>query len=87
MHDQAAKAEYFSIWQKDKAFVIRSFLGRLQESVMGTTQTSVLSFIFLSNLTYRILCLLGFATMVIRGGDRRLLAVAAAGTFTIWTSA
>ena len=84
LHDQAAKKEYFSIWQKDKAFVIRSFLGRLKESVLGTTQTSVLSFIFLSNLTYRIICLFGFVAMVIRGGERRMLAVAAAGTYVIY---
>jgi len=32
VHDQAAKKEFFSIWQKDKAFVIRSFAGRLKES-------------------------------------------------------
>jgi hypothetical protein len=84
LHDQAAKKEYFSIWQKDKAFIIRSFLGRLKESVLGTTQSSVLSFIFLSNLTYRILCLLGLVAMVIRGGERRMLAIAAAGTFGIY---
>jgi len=84
VHDQAAKKEFFSIWQKDKAFVIRSFAGRLKESVLGTTQTSVLSFIFLTNLTYRIVCLLGFVAMVIRGGDRRILAVAAAGTHVIY---
>ena len=84
LHDQAAKKEYFAIWQEDRTFVIRSFLGRLKESVLGTTQTSVLSFIFLSNLTYRIACLLGFVAMVIRGGDRRMLAVAAAGTFVIY---
>jgi hypothetical protein len=84
VHDQAAKKEFFSIWQKDKAFVIRSFAGRLKESVLGTTQTSVLSFIFLSNLTYRIVCLLGFVAMVPRGGDRRILAVATAGTHVIY---
>ncbi len=84
VHDQAAKAEFFSIWRRDKAFVIRSFAGRLKESLLGTTQTSVLSFIFLSNLTYRIICLLGFAGMVVRGGDRRVLAVAAGGTHVIY---
>ncbi len=73
LHDQAAKKEFFSIWEKDKAFVIRSFFGRLEESILGTTQTSVLSFLFLSNLTYRMLCLVGFGAMVIRGGDRRML--------------
>ena len=84
LHDQAAKTEFFSIWQKDKAFVIRSFFGRLAESVLGTTQTSVLSFVFLSNLMYRILCVVGFGAMVIRGGDRRMLAIAAAGTYVIY---
>jgi hypothetical protein len=84
VHDQAAKKEFFAIWQKDKAFVIRSFAGRLKESLLGTTQTSVLSFIFLSNLTYRVVCLLGFAAMFIRGGDRRTLAVATAGTHVIY---
>jgi hypothetical protein len=44
----------------------------------------VLSFLFLSNVTYRILCLLGLAAMVIRGGDRRLLGIAAAGTYAIY---
>jgi hypothetical protein len=84
VHDQAAKAEFMSIWQKDKAFVIRSFAGRLRESLMGTTKSSVLSFIFLSNLTYRIVCLFGFVGMVVRGGDRRVLAVAAGGTHVIY---
>jgi len=85
LHDQAAKKEFFSIWQKDKAFVIRSFFGRLGESILGRTQTSVLSFLFLSNLTYRVLCLVGCGAMVIRGGDRRMLAIAAAGTYVIYT--
>jgi hypothetical protein len=84
VHDQAAKAEFFSIWRQDKAFVIRSFAGRLKESLLGRTQTSVLSFIVLSNLTYRTICLLGFVGMVVRGGDRRVLAVAAGGTHVIY---
>jgi hypothetical protein len=84
VHDQAARAEFFSIWQKDKAFVMRSFAGRLKESLLGSTQTSVLSFISLSNLTYRLVCLLGFVGMVVRGGDRRVLAVAAGGTHVIY---
>jgi hypothetical protein len=84
VHDQAAKKEYFAIWQKDRSFVIRSFLGRLKESVAGTTQSSVLSFLFLSNLTYRFICLAGFVAMVIRGGERRMLAIAAAGTFILY---
>jgi len=84
LHDQAARTEFFEIWKKDKAFVIRSFAGRLKESVLGTTQTSVLSFISMTNLTYRVLCLLGFVAMVVRGGDRRVLAVAAGGTHVIY---
>jgi hypothetical protein len=84
LHEEAAKKEFFAIWEKDKAFVIRSFAGRLKESLLGTTQTSVLSFISLSNLTYRMLCLLGFVGMVIRGGDRRVVAVASGGTHVIY---
>jgi hypothetical protein len=84
VHDQAAKKEFFSIWQKDRGFVIRSFLGRLKESVAGSTQTSVLSFLFVSNVMYRVWCLLGLALMLIRGGDRRLVGVAAAGTYVIY---
>ena len=84
VHDQAARKEFFEIWKKDKAFVIGSFVGRLKESMLGTTQTSVLSFISMTNLTYRIFCLLGFVGMVVRGGDRRVLAVAAGGTHVIY---
>jgi len=84
VHDQAAKKEFFAIWQKDKGFVVRSFLGRLKDSVAGSTQTSVLSFLFVSNVMYRIWCLLGLTLMLIRGGDRRLLGVAAAGTYAIY---
>jgi hypothetical protein len=84
VHDQAAKQEFFAIWQKDRGFVIRSFFGRLKESVAGTTQTSVLSFIFLSNLTYRLICLAGCVAMLLRGGERRMLAIAAAGSFALY---
>jgi hypothetical protein len=84
VHDQAAKKEFLSIWQKDRGFVIRSFFGRLKESIAGTTQTSVLSFIFLSNLTYRLICLAGCVAMLLRGGERRMLAIAAAGMFTLY---
>jgi hypothetical protein len=83
-HDQAARAEFFSILKKDPGFVVRSFLGRLQESVRGHTVTSVLSFLFLSNGVYRLLCLLGFALLVVRGGDRRLVGVSAAGVYVIY---
>ena len=76
--------EFFSIWNKDRGFVIRSFLGRLGESLRGHTVTSVLSFLFMSNGFYRILCVLGLAAMIVRGGDRRLLGIAAAGAFVIY---
>jgi len=84
IHDQAAKREYMAIWRKDPRFVIRSFVGRLEESVAGSTQTSVLSFMMMSNVTYRMVCLLGLVAMVWRGDDRRFLALAAAGTYTIY---
>jgi hypothetical protein len=84
VHDQAARTEFFSILKKDPGFVVRSFLGRLQESVRGHTVTSVLSFLFMSNGVYRLLCLLGFALLVARGGDRRLLGLSAAGVYTIY---
>jgi hypothetical protein len=84
VHDQAAKKEFFAIWNKDPRFVIGSFLGRLWESVRGKTVTSVLSFLFLSNGTYRILCVLGLVAMIIRGEDRRLLGIAAAGSYVIY---
>jgi hypothetical protein len=86
VHDQAAKKEFLDIWHRDRGFVIRSFFGRLTESTLGTTSTSVLSFLFLSNVTYRILCLLGLVAMVVRGGERRLLGVAAAGMYIIYVS-
>ena len=38
----------------------------------------------MSNVSYRILCVLGLAAMIIRGGDRRLLGIAAAGTYVIY---
>ena len=83
-HDQAARQEFFEIWRKDPRFVVRSFWGRLRESAAGTTQTSVLSFLFVSNITYRLLCILGLAAMIVRAGERRMLGVAAAGMYTIY---
>jgi hypothetical protein len=83
-HDRAARREFLSIWQKDRDFVIRSFFGRLKESIAGSTQTSVQSFLTVSNGTYRIACLLGFIAMILRGGEKRLLGVAAAGTYVTY---
>jgi hypothetical protein len=84
VHDQAAKKEFLSIWQKDRRFVIRSFLCRLAESAAGSTQTSVLTFLWIENMPYRLLCLAGFVAMVFRGGDRRLVGIAAAGMYAIY---
>jgi hypothetical protein len=84
LHDQAARQEFFEIWRKDRRFVLHSFFGRLRESLTGSTKSSVLSFLFVSNITYRILCVLGLAAMIVRGGDRRLLGVAAAGMYVIY---
>ncbi len=64
--------------------MIRSFFGRLKDSVAGSTKTSVLSFLAVSNGTYRMACLLGFIAMLFRGGEKRLLGVAAAGTYVIY---
>ena len=83
-HEQAAKKEFASIWRQDRGFVVRSFLGRLKESVEGNTRTSVLSFLSVSNLTYRIGCLLGLVAMICRGGEKRLVGIAAAGMYAIY---
>jgi len=83
-HEQAARKEFVSIWQKDRGFVIRSFFGRLKDSVAGSTRTSVLSFLAVSNGTYRLACLFGFFAMLLRGGEQRLLGTAAAGTYAIY---
>jgi hypothetical protein len=83
-HEQAAKQEFLSIWRKDRGFVIRSFLGRLKESAAGSTRTSVPSFLSVSNGTYRLACLLGFIAMLLRGGEKRMLGIAAAGMYLIY---
>jgi hypothetical protein len=84
VHDQAAKTEFFLTLRRDPGFVIRSFLGRLRESVAGSTQTSVLSFLFLSNVQYRLLCVLGFVAMLAGPLDRRVVGIAAAGAYAIY---
>jgi hypothetical protein len=83
-HDQAARQEFFSIWAKDRAFVIRSFWGRLKVSLLGRTESSVPSFLFFPNLAYRLACAVGFVAMILRGGERRLLALASSGLFVIY---
>jgi hypothetical protein len=83
-HDQAAKQEFLSIWRRDRGFVIRSFAGRLKESVEGATATSVRSFGPVPNVVYRLFGLIAFVVMVWRGGDRRVVALAAAGMFALY---
>jgi hypothetical protein len=83
-HDQAARKEWLSIWQSDRGFVIRSFLGRLKDSVAGSAPTDVRSFAPVSNVAYRLACLLGLVAMTLRGDDKRLLALASAGTYAIY---
>jgi hypothetical protein len=62
--------------------VIRSFFGRLKESLTGqhADQRAVIS-VDLGTLTFRLLCVAGFMAMVFRGGEKRLIAIAAAGMY------
>jgi hypothetical protein len=83
-HDEAAKKEWLSIWRKDRAFIVRSFIGRLTASVTANAPTMVRSFELVPNLGYRIACLLGLGLMIVRGGERRVLGVAASGTYAIY---
>ena len=84
-HDEAAKKEFLSILRSDPRFVITTFLGRLKESLLGTTITSPrASLPFVPSPIYRAICLAGLLLMIYRGGDRRLLGVAAAGTYLIY---
>jgi hypothetical protein len=83
-HDLAAKQEYLSILRKDPAFVVRSFLGRLGESLLGTTKDSMSPYAGISAPIYRALCLAGLLLMIGRGGDRRLLGLVAAGVYLIY---
>jgi hypothetical protein len=84
--DEAAKKEYLAVLRKDPGFVVRSFLGRLRESLLGTTTTSLSPFPGLTNPVYPILCLAGLVLMVQRGGKRRTLGLAAAGVYVIYVA-
>jgi hypothetical protein len=83
-HDQAARKEYLSILRQDPQFVLRSFLGRLRESLLGTTATSLAPYPVLSGVLYRLLCLGGLAMMMIAGGESRWLGLTAAGTYAVY---
>jgi hypothetical protein len=85
--DVAARKEYLAILRKDPGFVVGSFLGRLWESLLGVTQTNMREpFPFLPGPAYRALCAAGLVLMFLAGGERRLLALAAAGTFLTYVS-
>jgi hypothetical protein len=83
-HDEAAKKEFLSILRRDPRFVIGSFLGRLKESLLGTTKDSMAPFPFVSNPVYRALCVVGLVLMLRTGGDRGLLGWTAAGIYLIY---
>jgi hypothetical protein len=83
-HDQAARQEFFAIVKSDPRVVVRSLLGRLTESFAGQTESSVPSFLFVSNVAYRLFCLAGCLAMIACGGERRLLAVMAAGVYLLY---
>jgi hypothetical protein len=84
LHDQAARTEFLSIWQTDRRFVVDSFLGRLKDSIAGVTEGSQPSFQFVANPTYRLWCLAGMVAMILRRGEKRLLAVASGGLWLIY---
>jgi hypothetical protein len=83
-HDRAARTEFFAILRSDPGFVIRSIAGRLLESIRGST--TVLSFPWFSNVTYRILCLVGLGAMWWRGSDRRFIGLTVAGVYAVYVS-
>ena len=84
LHDQAAKREFLSILRDDPKFVVTSFLGRLKDSVLGSTQTSMFSYLLVPNIVYRLFCLLGLAAMMAYGREMRVLGIAAGGMYAIY---
>jgi hypothetical protein len=85
-HDMAAKQEFMVLWRIDRSFIIRSFLGRLRDSLAGSTQTSVESLPWFSNIVYRLACFAGFLAMLFRGGDARPVGIGAAGMHVIYVT-
>jgi hypothetical protein len=83
-HDLAAQKEFMAMWEQNRAFVLRSFAGRLSESLAGETESSSPSFRFFKNRSYRLLCLAGFVAMLFRGREKRLMALAAAGAYVVY---
>jgi hypothetical protein len=77
-HNDAARREYMELLKRDPRFVIASVLGRLRESLLGTTRDSLAPYPVLGNIGYRVLCALGLLLMIRRGEDRRLVGLATA---------
>jgi hypothetical protein len=63
---------------------VRSCVGWLVESTLGTTVTSGDAYLGVPNPLHRLLCLLGLVAMHRRGGARRLLGWTAAAFFTTY---
>jgi hypothetical protein len=84
-HDEAAKQEYLSILRRDPAFVLRSFLGRLGESLLGVTATSSpRPMPGVPNALFRALAACGLLVMTLAGGPRRAVALLAFGLFFVY---
>jgi hypothetical protein len=81
--DAAARLEYLAILRKDPAFVVRSFFGRLWDSVLGIAPDNGHVYPGLPNPLHRALCLLGLVSMHRSGGARRFLGWSA---FALWAS-
>jgi len=84
-HDEAAKQEYLSILRRDPYFVLRSFLGRFGESLLGVTATSSpRPMPGVPNALFRTLAACGLVVMVRTGGTRRAVALLAAGMVFVY---
>jgi hypothetical protein len=82
--DRAAREVYMGILRSDPGFVIRSFLGRLWESLSGTTRDSMAPYLGMPQAVHRLSCLAGLVLMLRAGGERRLLGLAAGGMFLLY---
>jgi hypothetical protein len=84
-HDEAAKREYLSIFRRDPAFVLRSFISRFTESLLGVTATSSpRPMPGVPNALFRALAACGLLVMVRAGGPRRAVALLAFGLFLVY---
>jgi hypothetical protein len=84
-HDEAAKQEFLSILRRDPAFVLRSFLGRFGESLLGATATSSpRPMPGVPNGLFRLLAACGLMVMLRQGGARRAVALLAFGLLLVY---